>query len=409
MSSLAEQFAKIRQEFPALEQKVNGHSLVYLDSAATTLKPRSVVERMSHFYLYESSNVHRGAHYLSDKATQAFEQSRTKVAQFINAKSSEEIIFVRGTTEAINLVAQAYLLPILNENDEILITEMEHHANIVPWQMVAEQKNAHVKMTRVLDNGEFDYEDLEKQLSERVKLVAVTACSNTLGTVIDVQKVCKLAHRVGAKVLVDGAQWVAQSVTDVQKMGCDFFAFSAHKIFGPFGLGVLYGRREILDAMGPYQGGGSMISQVALAKTTYNDVPYRFEAGTPHIAGAIGLEAALLFVEDIGLNRIHQWDAELLKTATEMLSEIPNIQIMGQAANKGAILSFNLKGAHHSDVSQILDKMGIAVRAGHHCTQPLMQKMGVSGTVRASFSIYNNHHDIEVLIQGIVKAQELLL
>ncbi len=409
MNSLSERFAKVRAEFPALEQKVNGRDLVYLDSAATTLKPRSVVERISHFYLYESSNVHRGAHYLSDKATQAFEQARAKVANFLNAPSAEEIIFVRGTTEAVNLVAQSYLLPLLKEGDEILITEMEHHANIVPWQMVAEKTKAQVKAIRVLDSGELDYHDFENKLGPQVKMVAITACSNTLGTFVDIERICRTAHQYGAKVFVDGAQWVAQSATDIQKMNCDFFAFSAHKIFGPFGFGALYGRRDLLEKMPPYQGGGSMISQVSIQKTTYNDIPFKFEAGTPHIEGAIGLHAAINFVESIGIDNIHQWDNELLKTATTKLSMIPGLEIIGQAPNKGAILSFNLKGAHHSDVSQILDKMGIAVRAGHHCTQPLMQRMGVTGTVRASFSIYNNHHDIEALDQGILKARELLL
>lgn len=409
MSSLSEIFAKVRQKFPALEQKVGGHNLVYLDSAATTLKPRSVVERISHFYLYESSNVHRGAHSLSDKATQAFEAARAKVAQFLNAPRVEEIIFVRGTTEAANLVAQSYLMPNLQAGDEILVTEMEHHANIVPWQMVAEAKKAKVIAVRVQDNGDLDYADLESKLNSRVKLVAVTACSNTLGTLVNTERVCSLVHKFGAKVFVDGAQLVAQSKVDLQKINCDFFAFSAHKIFGPFGFGILFGRHELLEKMPPYQGGGSMISQVSFEKTTFNEVPFRFEAGTPHIEGAIGLHAALDFVDHIGIENIHQWDAELLKEATQKLKQIPEVQIIGEAPLKGAILSFNLRGAHHSDVAQIMDKMGVAVRAGHHCTQPLMQRFGVTGTVRASFSVYNNHQDIEALVQSVLKARELLL
>lgn len=407
--SLAEKFAAIRKDFPALEQKVHGKELIYLDSAATTLKPRQVVDRIAQFYLYEAANVHRGGHALGDQATRNFEQARARVAKFLNANSQDEIVFVRGTTEAVNLTAQSYMLPLLQTGDVILVTEMEHHANIVPWQMVAEKKGAQVLAVQVSEKGELDYADLEKKLNDKVKMVAVTACSNTLGTIVDTARVCRMAHKVGAKVLIDGAQIVAQEPVDLQKIDCDFFAFSAHKIFGPFGFGVLYGRKELLEKMPPYQGGGSMISQVSFAGTTYNDVPFRFEAGTPHIEGAVGLKAALDYVDAIGLTSIHQWESELLREATRRLQAIPEVRILGQAAHKGGILSFNLQGAHHSDVAQIMDQMGVAVRAGHHCTQPLLQRMGVTGSVRASFSVYNNHHDIDVLVQSVLKARELLL
>lgn len=409
MSSLNSIFAEVRKDFPALNQKVHGKDLIYLDSAATALKPQSVVDRIAKFYLYESSNVHRGAHSLADVATQHFEAARQKIAKFIGAGSSEEIVFVRGTTEGVNLVAQTYGLSHLKAGDEILITEMEHHANIVPWQMVAERCGAKVVAAGILENGELDLEDYKKKLNSRTKIVAFTACSNTLGTVNDSKLLTKLAHEVGAKVFVDGAQIVSLEPVNVQDIDCDFFVFSAHKIFGPFGFGALYGKKEILQEMPPYQGGGSMISKVTIEKTTYNEAPFRFEAGTPHIEGAIGLHAALDYVESIGLDKIHKWETELLNQATARLLEIPDLKIYGTAPNKAPLISFNLKGAHHSDVGQILDQAGVAVRAGHHCTQPLMARLGVPGTVRASISVYNNHDDIEALVKAVVKARELLL
>ncbi len=407
--NLEQVFAKVRADFPALTQKFHGKELVYLDSAATTLKPQQVVDRIAKFYLYESANVHRGAHSLSDLATTHFENARKGIADFIGSATTEEIVFVRGTTEGINLVAQTYGATQLKSGDQILITEMEHHANIVPWQMVAEKTGAQVIAVKVLDNGELDLEDYKNKLSKKTKIVAFTACSNTLGTVNDAKLLTKLAHEVGAKVLIDGAQIVSQTAVNVQDIGCDFFVFSAHKLFGPFGFGVLYGKREILDQMPPYQGGGSMIAQVTFEKTTYNDVPFRFEAGTPHVEGAIGLHAAIDYVKAIGFNAIHEWEMGILNSATQKLKEIPGLVVVGEAANKGALISFNLKGAHHSDVGQILDQAGVAVRAGHHCTQPLMARWGVPGTVRASFSIYNNHNDVDTLIKAVIKARELLL
>lgn len=409
MDNLETLFSSIRSQFPALTQKVHGKKLVYLDSGATTLKPQSVVDRITRFYSYETSNVHRGAHYLGDVATQGFESARQRIANFLGARQSEEIIFVRGTTEGINLVANSWGLANLKAGDEILITVMEHHANIVPWQMVAEKVGAKVVAADILDNGELDIEDFKKKLNTKTKVVAFTACSNVLGTNTDMKQLTKWAHDVGAVVLVDGAQIVSQAKVSVQDIDCDFFVFSAHKLFGPFGFGVVYGKKEILDQMPPYQGGGSMISKVTIAQTTFNDVPFRFEAGTPHVEGAVGLHAALDFVEDIGFDNIHAYEMGLLKEATEKLLSIPDVKIFGTAMNKAPLLSFNLKGAHHSDVSQIMDQEGIAVRAGHHCTQPLMARLGVPGTVRASFSVYNSFEDIDAFIKAVVKAREMLL
>lgn len=409
MNNLEAFFSKIRSEFPALTQVVHGKKLVYLDSGATTLKPQSVVDRITHFYSYETSNVHRGAHYLGDVATQGFEGARLKIAEFLGARQAEEIIFVRGTTEGINLVANSWGLANLKAGDEVLITVMEHHANIVPWQMVAEKVGAKVVAADILDNGELDIEDFKKKLSEKTKMVAFTACSNVLGTNTDMKLLTRLAHDVGAKVLIDGAQIVSQAQVNVLDINCDFFVFSAHKLFGPFGFGVVYGKKEVLEQMPPYQGGGSMISKVTIEKTTYNDVPFRFEAGTPHVEGAVGLHAAIGFVEKIGFDQIHAYEMDLLKKATEKLLAIPDVKVFGTAANKGALLSFNLKGAHHSDVSQIMDQEGVAVRAGHHCTQPLMARLGVPGTVRASFSVYNSSEDIDAFIKAVAKAREMLL
>ncbi|HEY8271453.1 MAG TPA: cysteine desulfurase [Pseudobdellovibrionaceae bacterium] len=400
-------FEKVRSQFPALTQKVNGKDLVYLDSAATTLKPQSVAERIYNFNQYEISNVHRGAHSLADKATVNFENARSAVAKFLNARSAEEIIFVRGTTEAINLAAQTYARTLLKEGDEILLTEMEHHANIVPWQMIAAEKKVKVQAVAVTDKGELDLEDFMVKLSAKTKIFAFTASSNVLGTINDIRFLTEAAHKVGAKVFVDGAQAVAQEVVDLQALDCDFFAFSGHKLFAPFGIGILYGKKELLEQMPPYQGGGSMISKVSFEQTTYNEIPFRFEAGTPNVEGAVALHAAMDFIKSIGFDSIQAHKKELLSAATEGLLKIPQVKIVGTAAHKGPVLSFNLEGAHHSDVGQILDQQGIAVRAGHHCCQPLMKRFGISGTVRASFSVYNNMQDVESFLKAVKKAQEL--
>lgn len=407
MNDQASFFDNIRAQFPALKQKVHGRDLVYLDSAATTLKPEVVAERIYRFNQNEISNVHRGAHFLADKATQSYENARATVAKFLNAKGADEIVFVRGTTEAINLVAHSYGRAFLKAGDEILITEMEHHANIVPWQLIAEEKGVKIKVALVHENGELNVEDFKSKLSDKTKIVAFTACSNILGTVNDMKLLTAEAHKVGAVVLVDGAQIVSQEAVDMQSIGCDFFVFSGHKIFAPFGIGVLYGRKEVLEKMSPYQGGGSMIASCTFLGTTYNDVPFRFEAGTPNVEGAVGLATALDFLKRIPFENIKAHKNELLQKATEGLHEMPNVRIVGEARHKGPVLSFNLKGAHHSDVGQILDQQGIAVRAGHHCTQPLMDRYKIPGTVRASFSIYNNMKDVEVFLAAMRKAQEL--
>lgn len=401
-------FAAVRAQFPALSQKAYGHDLVYLDSAATTLKPKSVVERIANYYLYESANVHRGAHYLADQGTRAFEAARQATAKFIGAKA-DELVFVRNTTEAVNLAAYSWAATHLKKGDRILITEMEHHANFVPWQLVAEKNGFSIDAVRVGEDGRLDAADLERKLQPPVKLFAVTGCSNSLGTFNDVKALALKAHAIGAKVLVDAAQLVTQKKVDVRDLDADFLAFSGHKIFGPTGIGVLYAKKELLEQMPPWQGGGSMISKVTLEKTTYNEAPFRFEAGTPHIEGVIGLHAAIEFFEKIGVENAAAYEHGLLVKATNGLKAISGVKIYADLPEKGAILSFNLEGAHHSDVSQILDQQGVAVRAGHHCTQPLMARLGISGTVRASFSVYNNESDVDALIAAVKKARELLV
>lgn len=399
----------LRKQFKALGQKINGHDLVYLDSAATTLKPDVVVDRIGHFYAFESSNVHRGAHHLSDQATRSFEAARRQIQNLINASSDEEIIFTKGTTESINLVATSYGESFLNAGDEIVITELEHHANLVPWQNLCLKKNLKLKYIPVLEDGSIDEKSIDTVITDKTKLVAFSGCSNILGTFLPIEKIIARAKSVGAKTLVDAAQLISQKKIDVQKLDVDFLVFSAHKLFGPFGFGVLYGKKEILNQMPPYQYGGSMISEVNFDRTSYNTLPFKFEAGTPHVEGAIGTDTAIQFFNSLKIENVFQHEQQLLKTATEKLSQISGLKIFGTAQNKAAIISFNLKGAHHSDVGQILDQMGIAVRVGHHCTQPLLKKFGLTGTIRASFSIYNSNADIDHLVKGIEKAQRMLL
>lgn len=399
---------EIRSQFPALLQKVNGHDLVYLDSAATTLKPKSVIERISKYYAFENSNVHRGAHFLADQATRHFEESRQLCADFLGARSAEEIIFTKGTTDSLNLVAQSYAAHFLKEGDEILLTQMEHHANLVPWQMLAQSKNLKIQFVKLTPSGELDLEDFQKKLSARTKIFSVTGCSNTLGTVNPIAKMIPAAKKVGAIVVVDAAQWILHEKMQVEKLDIDFLAFSAHKIFGPTGLGILYGKKSLLDQMPPIQGGGSMISNVTFDRATFNEVPFKFEAGTPHIAGAIGLGEALKFFSALDFDLVKKQKQNLLKLATEKLKSIPGVRIIGEAQVKSPILSFVLDKAHASDVGQILDQQGVAVRTGHHCTQPLMGLFGITGTVRASFSIYNQEQDVEVLAAAVLKAKELL-
>jgi cysteine desulfurase / selenocysteine lyase len=397
----------IRSEFPALNQLVHGRPLVYLDSAATALKPTSVIERISNFYSFEAANIHRGSHFLGDQATSAYEEARQVVRQFINAESSEEVIFTKGTTESINLVA-ASLCSRLGPNDEVLLTQMEHHSNIVPWQMAATKFGFKVEFVKVTPAGEIDWLDFKSKVSINTKIISITHCSNVLGTINDIQRVVALAKEVGALTVVDGAQSVVYGPVDVRALGCDFFAFSGHKLFGPNGIGVLYGRLELLNQLEPYQGGGSMIAKVTEGGSTFLSSPFRFEAGTPPIAEAIGLAAAIRFVERVGWSNIQSHEHKLLKYAQDELLKIEGLKIWGQAALKSAVVSFSISGVSHSDIGQLLDQDGIAIRAGHHCAQPLMSALGLSGTMRASFSVYNSASDIDRLVIGLKKSLEIL-
>ena len=397
----------VRKEFPALHQKVHGKSLIYLDNAATTQKPKAVIEALDRFYKFDCSNVHRAVHALSERATKAYEAARTTVKQFINAQSEREVIFVRGTTEAINLVMNSFARPRVKAGDEILISALEHHSNIVPWQLLAEQTGARLVVAPINDDGELILDEFERRLGAQTALVAVAHISNALGTVMPVHEIVQMAHARGVPVLVDGAQAVAHAHVDVRELDCDFYAFSGHKVFGPTGIGVLYGRENLLDQMPPYQGGGDMIRSVTFEKTIYNELPYKFEAGTPHIAGAIGLGAALEYVSQIGIDRAAAHEHELLIHGTEVLGTIPRLRLIGTAREKIGVLSFVLDGIHPHDVGTILDRDGIAVRTGHHCAQPLMDRFGVPATTRASLALYNSRAEIDALANGIRRVQKL--
>ncbi len=403
-----EQTQNLRSQFPALQQKINGKDLVYLDSAATTLKPQAVIDRITKFYSYETANVHRGAHSLSDSATNEFEKSREQVRVFLNASSIEEIIFTRGTTEGLNLVAQCYGSEFLKAGDEIVLTELEHHSNIVPWQMLAEKRNCVLKFISITQAGEFDEASIERTITEKTKIVVFSACSNTLGTFAPVEKIIAQAKSVGAVTVIDAAQYISQKKIDVQKWGVDFLVFSAHKLFGPFGLGVLYGRKDLLNKMPPFEGGGSMISTVDYEKSTYNHLPFKFEAGTPHISGVIGLGSAIEFLNQYSFEDLFSHEQNLMNLAVSELRNISGIKLVGTAQSKAAIISFNLTGVHHSDIGQILDQQGVAIRVGHHCTQPLLKKYNLTGSARASISIYNNENDIHLFIEAVKKAQRML-
>jgi cysteine desulfurase/selenocysteine lyase len=399
---------KIRAGIPILKQKIYGKELIYLDNAATTQKPQAVIDSIAKYYSELNSNVHRGVHFLSDKATTAYENSRSRIASFINAKNSYEIIFVRGTTEAINLVANAYGNEFVKEGDEIIVSYLEHHSNIVPWQMLCERKKAVLKVIPINDDGELILEEYKKLLSEKTKIVAVGHTSNSLGTKNPVKEIIESAHKAGAVVLIDGAQAVQHTKVDVRELDADFFAFSGHKIYGPTGIGVLYGKEDLLNKMSPYQGGGDMIKNVTFEKTTYNELPYKFEAGTPDICGAIVLGDAIDYVSEIGLDNISEYESELLKYGTEKLSEIEGFRLIGNAKNKASVISFLLNGLHPYDVGTILDRQGIAVRTGLHCTEPLMKRFGIPGTVRASFAMYNTVGEIDALVNGVKKAKKML-
>ena len=390
-----------RADFPILRTHVNGHPLTYLDNAATTQKPDAVIDAEADFYRNANANVHRGVHALSQRATDAYEAARHKVRSFINAHADAEIIFARGTTEAINLVAQGFAEPRLAAGDEVIVSAMEHHSNIVPWQMACRRTGAVLRVVPVDDAGEFDLDAYAELLNARTRLVAVTHLSNALGTITPVRRIIDLAHARGVPVLVDGAQAVSHLPIDVRALDCDFYAFSAHKLYGPTGIGVLYGKTEHLQAMTPCQGGGDMIRSVSFDATEYNELPYRLEAGTPHIAGVVGLGAALDYVSAIGIDRIAAHESELLHYATRQVTGIPGLRIVGTAAEKAGILSFTLAGIHPHDIGTMLDDCGIAIRAGHHCAMPLMQRLGVDGTARASFALYNTHDDVDRLVAGI--------
>jgi len=399
--------ARVRAQFPSLNQQVYDHPLVYLDSGASAQKPDVVIDAISNYYRNDHANVHRGVHKLAERATDAFEGARERIASFINAESPREIIFVRGATEGINLVAQSWGQQNLKSGDEVMITEMEHHANIVSWQFICQQKNAVLKEIPMNDRGELLMDSFRDLLSAKTRMVAVTHISNALGTVNPVKEIVSLAHHVGAKVLIDGAQAAPHSKIDIDEIGCDFYAFSGHKVYGPTGIGVLWGREELLAKMPPYQGGGEMIRRVTFEKSDFASPPYRFEAGTPNIAGAVGLGVAIDWLDGLGLGNVSTHEAALLEYATSKAKETPGMRIIGTAENKAGILSFELEGIHPHDLGTIFDRQGVAIRAGHHCAMPVMQHFSVPATVRASFGVYNTLEDIDALFRGVARAQEL--
>ena len=398
---------KIRDDFPILSQTVYGNPLIYMDNGATTQKPQVVIDTISRMYSNSNANIHRGVHYLSEQATDAYENARRTVRDFLNAELSQEIIFTSGVTASINLVASTYGESFIEEGDEIILSTMEHHSNIVPWQMLCDRKEAHIRVIPITDSGELIMDEYRKLLNERTRIVAITHVSNTLGTVNPVKEIIRLAHEAGAHVLVDGAQSVQHNKVDVQDLDCDFFAFSGHKIYAPTGIGVLYGRKELLDEMPPYQGGGDMVECVSFDKTTYNELPFKFEAGTANYVDAVGLESALNYVETIGIDNIAARERELMLYAREQLSKIEGIRFIGTTENKIATYSFLLNNIHPYDTGMILDKMGIAVRTGTHCTQPLMQRYGIEGTVRASMTFYNTHKEIDLLCTGLERVKKM--
>ena len=398
---------KVREDFPILQETVYGKRLVYLDNGATTQRPRRVIEKMDEYYYCYNSNVHRGVHYLSNRCTDANEEARAIVRRFIHAASDKEIIFTRGTTEGMNLVAYSFGEAFIGQGDEILVTEMEHHADIVPWQMLCERKGAVLKVVPFRDNGELDMEAFDRLLTERVKMVGVAYVSNVLGTVNPVAEIIAKAHAVGAKVVVDGAQAIQHIPVDVQALDCDFFVFSGHKIYGPTGVGVLYGKEHLLEKMPPWQGGGEMIKEVRFEKTTYNELPFKFEAGTPDFIGIIGLGEALKYVEDLGLREIAAYEHGLLEYAMGRMREVPGMRIFGEAAMKSSVISFALGDIHHSDTGILLDKQGIAVRTGQLCAEPTMRHYGVTGMVRASLAMYNTREEIDLLCEGLHKVAKM--
>jgi cysteine desulfurase / selenocysteine lyase len=399
---------KIRTQFPVLNQQVNGKPLVYLDNAATNQKPKRVIDALTKYYERDNANIHRGIHTLAERATKAYEQTRHAMQQFIRAKHVEEIIFTRGVTESINLVASSYGRAFLKEGDEVIISGLEHHSNIVPWQMICEEKKAILKVIPVTDIGEIDLSAYHKLLSAKTKIVAVNHASNSLGTINPIKEIIDAAHNHGAVALIDGAQASAHLHIDVQDLDCDFYCISSHKMYGPTGTGILYGKKELLEKMPPYMGGGEMIKEVTFAKTTYNDLPYKFEAGTPNIADVIALNEAIQFITELGKDNIAAYENDLLRYTVKKLSAIPSVKLVGTAEQKVSVQSFVIQGIHHFDIGQMLDARGIAVRTGHHCTQPLMDRFGIEGTVRASFSVYNTKDEVDRLAEGIERIVKFL-
>lgn len=399
---------EIREAFPILSRKVNGRALVYLDNGATAQKPNVVINSIDEYYSMYNSNIHRGVHHLSQLATNKYEDSRNVMQQFINAKYNHEVIFTTGTTGGINLVASSFGRAFLHEGDEVLISAMEHHSNIVPWQMICEERGAKLKVIPINEKGELIYEEFLRLLSNKTKLLAITQISNTLGTINPVKEMIDEAHKAGAKVLIDAAQSVPHTTIDVQALNCDFLTFSGHKMFGPTGVGILYGKEAILNSMPPYQGGGDMIKEVTFEKTTYNCLPHKFEAGTPNIAGGIGLAAAVEFIQEVGYDFIEKQETDLLHYATEKLEQIDGLRIIGTADKKASVISFLVEGTHPFDVGTLLDQMGVAVRTGHHCTQPLMDFYGIPGTIRASFAFYNTKEEVDVFVTALKKAIMML-
>jgi cysteine desulfurase / selenocysteine lyase len=407
MSGPGFDLSRVRDDFPILKQEVRGRPLVYLDSAATGQKPQAVLDAMMRYYTHDNANVHRGVHILSERATQAFEDARETVRRFLNAKDAREIVFVRGTTEAINLVAATYGRKHVGPGDEVLISAMEHHSNIVPWQMVCDAAGAKLRVIPVDERGELQLDAVDALLTERTRLLAITHVSNALGSVNPVKVLTAKAHAKGIPVLVDGAQSVTHFPVDVQDLDCDFFAFSGHKLFGPTGIGVLYGKLAMLESLPPYQGGGDMILSVTMEKTVYNRVPHRFEAGTPDMAGAVGLAAAIRYLEGVGMEAVARHDQWLLAYATKALESVPGVRLIGTAPNKTGVLSFTLEDIHPHDVGTILDQEGLCIRTGHHCAQPLMQRFGVAATARASLALYNTPEDVDALVKGLHKVKEV--
>ncbi|MCF8334717.1 MAG: cysteine desulfurase [Bacteroidales bacterium] len=401
--------AKIRRDFPVLNQTINKRPFVYFDNAATSQTPKPVVEAIADYYYNYNSNVHRGVHYFSQLATEKFENTREHARSFINASESDEIIFTKGTTESINLVAQSFARKYIEEGDEIIITGMEHHSNLVPWQEICRMSNAHLRVLPFDENGEVQPDELEALLNSKTKMVAVTHISNTLGTILPVRQIVEMAHNYNVPVLIDGAQASAHMRVDVQEIGCDFYCFSSHKMFGPTGVGILYGKREWLEEMPPYQYGGEMIDTVTLDQTTFNEIPYKFEAGTPNIADVVAFDEALNYLEDIGFDAIGAYEKDLLEYATNQLQNIQGLRIIGNAAEKASLISFVVDGVHPYDMGTLIDKLGIAVRTGHHCAQPVMDFYGITGTIRASFAVYNTKEEIDRLVQALKKAKEMLM